>query len=417
MVLKRMCAVVLAAAWAAAGCGPEATRLVVGEVEYSAGDGSVEGNMYATPDGRVLLTWLEPVGQGRHTLRVAVRETGRWSDPKTIVESDRFFVNWADFPSVVELSDGSRLAHWLEKSVGGTYAYGVKLALSQDGGATWSGSITPHRDESATEHGFVSMVPWEDGAALVWLDGRAMRTDADAGEQEEGGELDLGEMSVRATTIGSDGVLGPDVLLDSRTCECCQTALARTSDGLLAAYRDRSESEIRNIAVVRLVDGTWTEPRHVADDNWYYPGCPVNGPQLSARGNTVVIAWFTAPEHEPAVYAAFSYDGGASFSPAMRVDDGDPLGRVDVEMLDDGSAVITWLERSEAAAEVRVRLVHPDGTSGASQMVAETSEARASGFPRMARAGDGVVVAWTSVGDDGGVKVVSVHTLSGDGGL
>jgi len=41
-------------------------------------------------------------------------------------------VNWADFPSFVELADGSWAVHWLEMLGEGHYAYGVQVALSRD---------------------------------------------------------------------------------------------------------------------------------------------------------------------------------------------------------------------------------------------------------------------------------------------
>lgn len=404
--MLRSLAVTLFTATLAAACEPGVSGLAVGEIEFSAGSGSAEPNLHVTPDGRVLLTWLEPSSDERHALRVAAREGGRWSEPKTIHESDRFFVNWADFPSLVELSGGAWLVHWLEKVAGGTYAYHVRAAISKDGGASWDVPLTPHRDDSPTEHGFVSMVPRADGTAtLVWLDGRAMKIEG--AEGLEG--IDRGEMSLRATTIDSDGALGADVLLDSRTCECCQTSLVRTENGLVAAFRDRSEEEIRDIAVVRYVDDVWTEPTHVAADNWYYPGCPVNGPQLAARGDTMAVAWFTAPERQPAVFIAYSFDGGASFQEPVRVDGGDALGRVDVELLSDHSAVVVWMERTESAAEILARLVTPTGMLGAPAVVARTSEARASGFPRMGRAGDDLVIAWTVIGEGAGVRVASVR--------
>ncbi len=406
--MLRSLAATLFIASLATGCEANIPILSLGEIEFSAGPGSAEPNLHATPDGRVLLTWLAPLGDDRHALRVAVRSRDRWSEPTTIHESDRFFVNWADFPSLVELRDGAWLVHWLEKVAGGTYAYHVRTAISKDGGASWGAPITPHRDDSPTEHGFVSMVPLEGGAAaLIWLDGRAMRVEG--AEGHEG--IDMGEMSLRATTIDSDGLLGADVLLDSRTCECCQTSLVQTTGGLVAAYRDRSEEEIRDIAVVRYVDGSWTEPTRVAADNWYYPGCPVNGPQSAARGDTLAVAWFTAPERKTAVFVAYSFDGGASFQPPIRVDDADALGRVDIELMSDNSAVVAWLERNESAAEIRVRLVTPTGMPGAPAVVAQTSEARASGFPHIARTADAneVLVAWTAIEENGGVRVASVR--------
>ena len=390
-----------------ASCSLGTPSFELGEVEFSARPGSGEPNLYATDDGRVILTWFEPLGSGGHALRTAVRQAGAWSAPRTIVEGDRFFVNWADFPSLIELPDGSWVVHWLEKVAESTYAYHTKLAISRDYGLTWSDPIVPHRDDSPTEHGFVAMVPWEAGsAALVWLDGRQMKSGGHPGEPEG---LDLGEMSVRSTTITPEGALGPDVLLDERTCECCQTALVRTREGLVAAYRDRGEDEMRDIAVVRFVDGSWTDPVPVAKDGWRYPGCPVNGPQLSASGGALGIAWFTAPEQKPAVYVAFSADAGASFERPVRIDDGEPLGRVDIELLSNGSAIVSWLERTDEAAEVHARLVRRNGTMGGSWLVTETSEARSSGFPRMARVGDEIIFAWTLAGEDGGVRVAAAR--------
>ena len=366
--------------------------------------GGREPNLDATSDGRVVMSWWEMTGDRSHALKVAVRSGGAWSEARTVVEGDQFFVNWADFPSVLELPGGSWVTHWLQKTAASTYAYHVKLAISQDKGATWSAPVTPHRDASPTEHGFVSMVPWQGGAGVIWLDGRAMA----GGEMASGGDHDMpaGSMTIRFTTVTTDGSLGEDLLLDERTCECCQTALAATTNGLVAAYRDRSEAEIRNIAITRLVDGRWTEPQPVADDKWHYPGCPVNGPSLSASGDTVALAWFTAPEQLPKIYVAFSIDAGATWTAPIRVDDGKPLGRVDIELLADGSALVSWLQATERA-EIRARRVRRNGKVDPSWLVTETSEARASGFPRMARVGDEIVFAWTEVGEKGGVRVAT----------
>lgn len=367
-------------------------------VEFTGPPGSVAPNLAATAGGAVV-TWLEPAGGRGHALRFATRGEGRWSAPRTILESDSFFVNWADFPSLVALADGSWLVHWLARVPGGTYAYHVRVAVSRDGGATWGAPITVHRDRTPQEHGFVAMVPWDDStAALVWLDGRELRPAADPSHESEG------DMTLRATTVTSGGRVGEEALLDARTCECCQTALARTSNGLVAAYRDRSAEEIRDIAVVRRSGGEWTHPALVARDDWHYPGCPVNGPALTAAGDAVAIAWFTAPAGRARVFAAFSTDGGATWGAPIRVDDGRPLGRVDVEPLGDGGALVSWLEAAAGRADVRARVVGRDGRAHPSWRVAESSDARASGFPRMLRLGDEVVFAWTGAA---GIRVAA----------
>ena len=215
-------------------------------------------------------------------------------------------------------------------------------------------------------------------------------------------------MTIRFATLGAGDRVTQEILLDDRTCECCTTAIARTSSGIITAYRDRSEAEIRDIAIVRMDAKGWTDPAIVYEDNWHYPGCPVNGPQLSADGDDVALAWFSAPDNSARVQVTFSSDGGATFSDPIRVDDGKPSGRVDIEFLDDGSAMVSWLEMTDDGAEIRARRVMVDGTTHDSWLVAETSSARGSGFPRMTRVGDELVFVWTLVGGEGGVRVAAV---------
>lgn len=365
------------------------TDRLVQRVESPAPEGAAEPFLYASRDG-VLLSWLEPVNEAkRFALRFARYADGRWSTPRTIVERDDLFVNWADFPSIVEDSRGTLFAHWLQKSGSGTYAYDVRMAISKDGGATWSQSFVLNRDGKKTEHGFVTLAALRGGGiGATWLDGRKMNPDA-------GHEHDGGDMTIRYASVTASGKIADDVELDDRACECCTTGMTVTSAGPVIAYRDRSAEEVRDISHVRRDGNGWSEPRPVNVDGWKINACPVNGPQLDAIGNRAVIAWFTAANEQQRVYAAFSDDGGATFGRPVKVDDGRPVGRVDVVMLEDGRSVVSWLEQTAAGAEIRVRQIESSGTLGQSVKVAQSSTARASGFTRMARAGSEVWFAWT----------------------
>jgi hypothetical protein len=219
-------------------------------------------------------------------------------------------------------------------------------------------------------------------------------------------------MTLRHATFSQAGMAGPDVLVDDRVCDCCQTDIAVTSDGPVLVYRDRSEDEVRDISVSRLIGGEWTAPSPVHEDGWVIPGCPVNGPSAAARGRDLAVAWFTAAQDTARVRVAFSSDAGETFAAPVRIDDGDPVGRADVLMLESGQALVTWLERTDGGAEVRVRLVAPDGETGPSRTVASSSAERASGFPRMARAGDRIVFAWTEPGKAALVRVAEMRLPS-----
>lgn len=378
---------------AACAPGDGSDEPAAGVVPSPAGAGSGEPFLASAGDG-VWMSWIEPA-PGGHRVAAAYYD-GEWGPTKTVSEGDDFFVNWADFPSVQPLG-GRLVAHWLQRGGRGTYDYGVRIAWSEDDGATWSEPWTPHGDGTPTEHGFVSFFETEDDPWAVWLDGRAMVAEG-------------GAMSVRAKRLpwgGPTGRPGPEAaaVMDARACECCQTD-AVVADGVpVVAYRDRGEGEVRNIYAARLLESGWTEGAPVHDDGWAIGGCPVNGPALAARGRQVAVAWFTAPADKPQVNVAFSADGAATFGPPARLDEGRPLGRVDVVMLDDGAALATWLERGAEGVSIASRRVAPDGATGPLRRLAASDAARASGFPRIARLGaDRLMLAWTSVQGDGGVR-------------
>jgi len=150
--------------------------------------------------------------------------------------------------------------------------------------------------------------------------------------------------------------------------------------------------------VIRLVDGQWSAPVPLHADRWKIDACPVNGPAVDARGARVAVAWFTAPD-QPRVRVAFSDDSGKSFSPPVEVASGDVIGRVDVVMLDDRRAVVSWLRRSGQGAEIVARPFDPRGAAGSEVVIASATVQRASGFPQLVRAGDQLLFAWTDSSD------------------
>ena len=142
------------------------------------------------------------------------------------------------------------------------------------------------------------------------------------------------------------------------------------------------------------------------NDNWEMYGCPVNGPALSARGRQAAVAWFTAKNDQGQAYAGpLRMNAGRTWGTPIRLDDAVSLGRVDVEVLDDGSAVATWVEYADSRSQLRMRRVEASGArSDAVSVAAGIQGGSASGFPRFARQGDELVFAWTesaATGDSG----------------
>jgi hypothetical protein len=394
-------AIVLLATLVASGSNSRAQSVAssITILQSPAGGGSAQPQLTVSPRG-VLLSWIERAGDVA-TLKFSERTSQGWTAPRTVASGRDWFVNWADVPSVLRLDDGSLYAHWLQKSGAAQYAYDVRLARSNDDGNTWAASFTPHNDRTQTEHGFASLFQMPGaGLGLVWLDGRAMKS----GHGEHGG----GEMSVRAAIYDPKGAQIAEGPVDLRACECCPTAAAVTADGPIVAYRDRSAAEIRDIYVSRHVSGKWTEPAPVHRDDWKIAACPVNGPALSAKGRDVALAWFTAKGDEGHAYVAFSHDAGKSFGTPVRLDDATALGRVDVTLLEDGSAAATWIEFADGKAQFLMRRISRSGERSPAMSIAGLTANRASGFPRMAAFGSELIFAWT---DSGAVSTVRTATL------
>ncbi|HEU4695154.1 MAG TPA: hypothetical protein VFS23_42605, partial [Vicinamibacterales bacterium] len=93
--------------------------------------------------------------------------------------------------------------------------------------------------------------------------------------------------------------------------------------------------------------------------------------------------------------------GGKTWGNAIRLDDEASLGRVDIEMLDDGSAIASWMEFAGGRSHFRVRRVSPSGQR--SPAVDVPGAVRASGYPRMTRSGNELILAWTET--EGGQQV------------
>jgi len=386
---------------AATAAGAE-RKAAVAEVPSPAGANAAEPFLFAGKNG-VLLSWLEPVtGTDRTALRFSRFRNGAWDAPRTILERSDLFVNWADFPSIVEDAKGALFVHWLQKSGSATYAYDVWMAASTDDGATWGKPFLLNRDGKQSEHGFVSLAPLPGGGVgATWLDGRNMTMSADHDAKH-----DPGDMTIRYANVDATGKLTGDSQLDGRTCECCATGMAVTARGPVIAYRDRSPDEIRDIYFVSKDGHKFSEPRAIRADGWKINGCPVNGPQVDAMGNVAATAWYTAANGQQHVYAAFSGDGGATFGEAIVVDDGKGSGRVDVVMLDENTALVTWLEQTATGGEIRAKRVSRAGTAASSAKIADASTSRAAGFARIARAGEDVWVTWTET--DGKNKKIHV---------
>lgn len=367
---------------------PEAAVSIVQEMESPARAGSSLPHLVTT-ETTTLLSWVTTQADTLSTLQYSRWEDNSWQKPDTIVQGGDWFVNWADYPMLTE-NRGNLWSHILKKSTEGTYSYDVKMNLRPKEAKEWTTNMDLHTDGTPTEHGFVSAVPYKDGFFVNWLDGRNTL------ENEHG---ERGAMTLRAGLVSTTGELLKEWELDARTCDCCQTTAAITDNGPVVLYRDRSEDEIRDIYVVRQVNGEWTAPKSLHDDHWQIKGCPVNGPRAAAMGNNLAVAWFTGAAQRPRVQVAFSDDGGEEFQEPIVIAEGKVMGRVDVVWLDKTSAAVSWMQAEGKSAMFHVVKVSTKGNVSKKQVITTMEGSRKSGFPQMEKVDGQLVFAWTQQRD------------------
>lgn len=368
------------------------------ELNSPSGDHSSLPRLFTNND-KLYLSWVEKE-DSLAKLYYSVYENETWQEPEMIVSGTDWFVNWADFPAIAE-KDGNILTNFLQKSADGTYTYDVKLNLYNASEDAWKKNFILHNDGTQSEHGFVSMVPTDENDFFVtWLDGRET-----VGKGHGGGQ-----MTLRGAFVNMDGTISGDTQLDGRICDCCQTTAAMTSNGPIVAYRDRSDDEIRDISIVRALNGQWSDPVTIGNDNWKIAGCPVNGPAMDIQGTGIGLAWFTAANENAMVNVAFSHDEGANFGEPIRIDSGNAIGRVDLSMLNATSAAVVWLEPSGGDTLIQLVKVSDSGEVGTPVTITKTSPERASGFPQLELVGDRLFLAWTSLeGEISSIKMTSLN--------
>jgi peroxiredoxin len=350
----------------------------------------------ASSGNGLLLTWTERANNSfsrseeRLRLRAALFEDGRWRRAGTPVVSEHLIANPFDTPSAI-VTRGNLVAHWPSRLPGDAEGYEIRVARSSDGGESWSEISALHADGTDTEHGFVSLVAEGSRARAFWLDGR--------NNPDGNGSTGLYTAQI------SDAVYDEE-LLDARVCDCCPTGAAIGPEGPIVVYRDRLDSDIRDISLVRRIGRTWSEPIRVHADGWELTGCPVNGPDVAADGSHVVVAWYTGANDRPRVLAAFSSDLGDTFGEPVEIDDVGALGRVQVIFAADGDAIVTWVAAvGDGNSEIRIRRASADGGVGPMTSI---GNANGDDVPQMVRHEATLLVAWVNEDDHSRLSVVQI---------
>ena len=312
---------------------------------------SQQHHLAQTADGKLIVSWVEIDGQVR-TVRFAVYDQGVWSSVRTVT---RIKGRLGDPPVVLGLSDGSLAAAWMPYVSGAKskYAADIYLAISKDGGSTWSTPFKPYGESARIYDAQMSLTALPDARlAVVWTDMRY------ASEDEE--HKSQNRFQLMAAIIDNNGRVGAEMTLDDDVCSCCRAYTDAEGEDLITTYRDHTADEIRDIAAVRWrPDG----PRHseiVHHDQWHIEGCPSNGPSVDSLGRKKAVAWFSAADGNGRVKAAFLQGNDQSFAQPIEIDTG-ASGYVNVSLLNDNEALVAWRGRTGPEDELRVAKISAGG--------------------------------------------------------
>jgi len=337
------------------------------------------------PQGNAYVTWYTRGAlQGETKLQQKFWDGNAWSNTITIAQGSGWMVNWADFAQFSIDADGGAMVTWLAGAVG-HHGYGVMYQKRREAGAAWTAPKPLHVDRDAVEHGFVSLLPYTAGDFFAtWIQSTA-----------DGPPTDL-----RYCLYEPSGKAQEEHVLDPLICDCCSTAAVKFANGeVLVAYRNRSETEVRNIQLVRgnpRDAKSWKPSDFAEPQDWTTQSCPVNGPSLAAMGPNVVLAYYhQGAKGDGQVKFAWSQDGGAKFSfPSILQRDGKILGRVGAAMLREDLALLTWLENMGGNSQWLACTLQMDGEVGPAILLGAVKGARADGFLQVVKVAGGVMAAW-----------------------
>ena len=216
----------------------------------------------------MFLSWVERLNEGGHALRFAELQGDAWGPAVTIASGENWFVNWIDHPAVAALGGDRLAAHWLvhDEDREGDYGYGIRLAFSDDRGATWRPVFQAQGEGSDGYAGFVAYAGVVGGFEVAYLssvgDDLAAQGSTDTpgpdGDRAAGHAEAEPRMTLRSARFDLEGALNGDREVDADVCSCCTTAMAVTPGTVFLAFRDRREGEFRDISFARFEDDRWT---------------------------------------------------------------------------------------------------------------------------------------------------------------
>ncbi len=296
--------------------------------------------------------------QGDHLLLYRSGDQGtHWSSPVIVnARPEAISGDGENRPKIAFAQDGGVLISWT-KPLGKPNSGEVRLARSDDGGASFAPPITVHRDRQEITHRFETMVVGGDGRIyLAWIDKRDLESAKAAKNPYRGAAI--------YAAVSEDGgrSFKPEVKVADHSCECCRIAGAVDSDGApLFLWRHVFEPNERDHALVKLrTDGTPARVERATFDRWKVDGCPHHGPALAvAPDGTRHAVWFNQKNGEGRAFYGRLVAGGVE---GQRFVGGEQAARADIAIAGHRMAIL-WKEYDGERTQLHAEISEDGGAS------------------------------------------------------
>jgi hypothetical protein len=281
-------------------------------------------------DDKLMLSWAKGSGDFSQ-LQIIQLSDNQWSSVNTVAEGEGWLTNPFDYAQVIPLSHKIYIAVWLELTSYRDLSYRFNTRISKDGGKSWIDTRWPQELEEYEQHGFATAALSGDEIKFYWIS-----------TYRSNGRLLKSNLSL-------DGKWSVPEVVDNKVCSCCHLAI---NESFLLAYRDRSEVEIRDIAVIQDAHEN-INARIVHADDWEISGCPVNAPALSQKNDLIALSWFSggANENEAGNRLAIGALSDSIHWNSTKLDF-TTLGYVDLAWIDNETLAVSSVSTSEDATYI-----------------------------------------------------------------
>jgi hypothetical protein len=357
--------------------------------------GALVPKLAASPDGRVVLSWLLPGQKNASSLWVSMLENGQWTAPSLVRQA----FNAVD-AQVIPINSDDLAAMWME-SIPVQGANGEVQALyisyGTDSGKKWTKPLRVDQQNIASEKQSPTMAARPNGSILVaWIDLRTIKILPPKRSEADTEPAESSFLSLMLASISSDNKSINNLLVENKFCDCCPPSLVADEKGGFLAYRSHTNDHVRDPALIRVFQNGFRNKVIVHDDHWVFNGCPSSGPVVASANNTVAVAWLTTIDNVTRIRVAFSIDGGHHFALPIEIESKNPKGVSGIAFTGPDSVLVAWTTLGPHGEMLKVAKVLANGRIEQRTTVHTLPDGKNYQWPgpMMVKAKEAVIIAW-----------------------